>query len=161
LDSDGFGGRRGGFPLEAAVFEGETGVAHVAAGVDEGEEFDGISFEGFAGACFAMFHNGTEVLDFAVVFAGKGFDTGGREVAEGTAEEFLFEEIVPAGKVGELMGDGMAEVGGHVQVFFGEGRGGRRVLSFLDQAMRVGLETPRRREMAAKLRPWTRRRRNW
>ncbi len=42
--------------------EGDAGVGEVAAGVDEGNEFGGILFEGVAGKLLAMFEQGVDVL---------------------------------------------------------------------------------------------------
>jgi hypothetical protein len=100
-----------------ASFGGSIGFGWVRVGVSRGDgifDFQGASRRGAVEV---------EVLDFAVVLAGNGFDRGGRDVAEATAEEFVFEEIVPAGEVGELMGDVIAEVGGDVERFFGDASG--------------------------------------
>ena len=44
-----------------------------------------------------------------VVFAGEGFDLRGGDVAQGAAEDFLFEEVVPPGEIGKLLGDGVVD----------------------------------------------------
>jgi hypothetical protein len=64
-----------------------------------------------------------EVLDFLVVFAGKGFDLVGGNVAEHAAKEFLFEEVVLAGESGEFLGDGIGERVGGALLLLEDARG--------------------------------------
>ena len=48
---------------ELEFFYGETGVAHVAAGVDQGDEFCGVFIERPAGNLVTMFHERVEITE--------------------------------------------------------------------------------------------------
>jgi hypothetical protein len=70
LASDRFGGcgarGQGGF----VFFEGDAGVAHVAAGVHEGDELGGVFLEGFTGEAAAVLEDSIEILVHGHVGAG-------------------------------------------------------------------------------------------
>jgi hypothetical protein len=58
-------------------FARDGGVGHVTAGIDQGDELGGISFDGFTSALFAVFHDGIEVLEESDLAADL-FEFGGR-----------------------------------------------------------------------------------
>ena len=55
---------------------GNTGVAHLATGIDEGDEFGRVLFEGFVGDLIAVFEQGVQKMQDGD-FAADAFELGG------------------------------------------------------------------------------------
>ncbi len=75
------------FTCEAVVGESEAGVGHVAASVNEGDEFRWISFEGFPSERIAIFRERLDVFEQSDLSAGLLKPDWG-QAAAGLAGEF-------------------------------------------------------------------------